>query len=184
MGLVFLRTMRLYLRPLERADADGLYPQWFNDPEVCRDNSHFVFPYRHEDAIEYIDQVTGSRTDLVLAIVDSSTDKHIGNIALTGIDSIHRSAELSIVVGEKEYWGKGYSKEAARALVDHGFYVLNLNRIQCGTFTDNIAMRKLALSLGMREEGIRRSAVFKNGRYVDVVLYGVLRQEYSKGNLA
>ncbi len=184
MSLPFLKTAHLDLRPLELSDADGPYLQWFNDPEVCRSNSHFVFPYRREDAIAYIQALNGSRTDLVLAIVERDANRHIGNIALTGMDPIHRSAEFSIVIGEKECWGKGYSKEAGGALVDHGFRALNLNRIHCGTFVDNAAMRKLAEFLGMREEGIRRSALFKNGRYLDVVLYGVLQHEYVTRNHA
>src|SRR6266849_2408083 len=90
MSLPFLKTAHLDLRPLELSDADGPYLQWFNDPEVCRSNSHFVFPYRREDAIAYIQALNGSRTDLVLAIVERDANRHIGNIALTGMDPIHR----------------------------------------------------------------------------------------------
>ena len=55
---------------------------------------------------------------------------------------------------------------------------LNLNRIACGTFENNKGMRKLAEYLGMCEEGRRRRAVYKYGRYVDVIEYGVLKDEY------
>jgi len=63
-------------------------------------------------------------------------------------------------------------------ICDHGFLALNLNRIACGTFEDNVGMCKLAESLGMAEEGRRRQAVYKLGRFVDVIEYGVLRNEY------
>src|SRR5438552_2674356 len=97
MSLPFLKTKNLDLRPLEPSDADGPYLQWFNDPEVCRTNSHFVFPYRREDAIAYIQSVNSSRTDLVLAIMERDRSRHIGNIALSGMDPVHRSGEFSIV---------------------------------------------------------------------------------------
>jgi RimJ/RimL family protein N-acetyltransferase len=174
----FLRTASLDLRPLEPSDADGPYLEWFNDAEVCQYNSHFVFPYRREDALTYIAMVGASRSELVFAIVERASKKHIGNIALSGIDFINRSAEFAIVIGDRSIWGKGYSKEAGSALVNHAFTVLNLHRVYCGTTADNQPMRRLALFLGMKEEGLRRDALYKSGRYVDVVEYGVIRSEF------
>jgi RimJ/RimL family protein N-acetyltransferase len=179
----FLRTARLDLRPLEPSDADGPYLQWFNDPEVCQYNSHFVFPYRREDALTYIASVGASRSELVLALVERVSKKHIGNIALSGIDFVNRSAEFAIVLGDRSAWGQGYSKEAGSALVNHAFTVLNLHRVYCGTTADNQPMRRLALYLGMKEEGLRREALFKSGRYVDIVEYGVIEAEFTTSRL-
>lgn len=177
-GIPFLIGKEIYLRPLVEGDSEGPYPRWFNDAAVCRGNMHHIFPYTAEDARGYIQQANSGRHHLVLAIVRREDDAHIGNIALDRIDYINRIAELTIVIGDKTCWGKGYGKEAARLICDHGFLVLNLNRIACGTFEDNVAMRKLAECLGMIEEGRRRQAVYKLGRYTDVVEYGVLRNEY------
>ena len=60
----------------------------------------------------------------------------------------------------------------------HGFLALNLHRIACGTFADNRAMLRLAAYLGMHEEGRRREAAFKAGRYIDVIEFGVLDNEF------
>ena len=177
-GIAFLVGEEIYLRPLIEADCDGPYPTWFNDPDVCRGNEHHVFPYTVEDAREYIENTSSSIQHLILAIICRVDDKHIGNIALDKIDYINSSAGLTIIIGDKSCWGRGYGKEAARLICDHGFLVLNLNRIACGTFEHNVKMRKLAEYLGMIEEGRRRNAVYKLGRYVDVVEYGVLKDEY------
>ena len=168
---------RLYLRGLVDSDAEGRYPAWLNDQETCAGNSHAVFPYGIYQAAAYIREVQTSRDALVLAIVASADDRHIGNIALQNIHPIHRSADLAILVGEREYWGQGYGLEAARLLCRHGFVALNLQRIQCGTYESNVAMQKLALALGMRQEGVRRRAAYKSGAYVNVVEYGLLREE-------
>lgn len=177
-GIPFLEGERIYLRALLQSDALGPYPAWFNDAEVCRGNSHHVFPYTVEDAEAYIRQVAGARDSLVLAIVIRDGDRHIGNIALQHIHPVYRSAEFSIVVGDRQAWGRGFAAEASRLLCDHGFMSMNLARIGCGTFEDNTAMRRLAAHLGMREEGLRRRAAFKAGRFVDVVEFGVLQDEY------
>jgi RimJ/RimL family protein N-acetyltransferase len=116
--------------------------------------------------------------NLVLAIVAKDTDAHVGNISLQNIDLVSRNAEYAIVIGDKNYWGKGVAGEASRLLIAHGFNALNLHRIYCGTSSTNTAMQKLAAKLGMKEEGRRREALYKNGAYADVIEYGLLREDY------
>lgn len=174
----FLCGEHLYLRSLVEADAGAGYPDWLNDEVVCRGNSHHVFPYTRESALSYIRHAAETRSELILAIVLNEDHRHIGNIALQHIHPVNRSAELSVLIGDRSCWGKGYAKEAARLICDHGFSAMNLHRIGCGTFEDNTAMRRVALYLGMKEEGRRREAAFKQGKYIDVLEYGVLKPEY------
>jgi len=179
----FLNGERLYLRSLVESDADGPYANWFNDEEVCAGNSHHVLPFTAEAARDYVRHARQTNDGLILAIVLRDRDQHIGNIALDAINRDYQTAEFSIIIGDKSAWGSGYAKEAARLLCDHGFASMNLNRIGCGTFEDNEPMKKLAKYLGMQEEGRRRQAVFKRGRYLDIIEYGVLRSEYEPGPL-
>lgn len=175
---VFLEGDRVTLRGLELEDLQGNYPHWFDDGQVCQGNTHHRFPYAYAELEAYIKGLSGNRDTLVLAIVDKESESHIGNISLQSIDWISRNAEFAILLGEKGFWNKGLSKEAGSLIVDHGFQSLNLERIYCGTFQNNTGMRKLALSLGFKEEGIRRKAVYKNGLFLDVVEYGLLREEW------
>lgn len=176
---VLLQGRRLYLRGLRAEDADGDYPHWLNDAETCAGNSHAVYPYSLEAARGYIRDSAASIDNLVLAIVTADNDKHIGNIALQRVHAINRSAEFAILLGDKSAWGQGYGAEAGRLICAHGFAALNLHRIHCGTFASNAAMMRLAEKLGMRREGLQRQAAYKNGVYVDIVLYGLLRGEAS-----
>jgi ribosomal-protein-alanine N-acetyltransferase len=175
---VFLQGSGIYLRALTEADCDGPYLSWFNDAEVCRFNGHHRFPYTRAAALSYVNQVSGSPDDLVLAMVEADSNRHVGNVSLLGLDYVSRNAEFAIVIGERDCWNKGYGKQAARLLLDHGFLTLDLHRVYCGTAADNLAMRKMAVSLGMREEGCRREALYKRGQCIDIIDYGVLKQEY------
>lgn len=168
----FLLGERVALRALTPADVDGPYLEWFNDHEVCRLNSHHLFPYTRPEALDWVQALAGRRDALVLAI--TMDGRHVGNVSLQGIDPVSRSAELAIVLGDRSVWGQGIGLEAARLLVDHGFTALNLNRIACGTLAANVAMRRLAERLGMREEGVRRQAAWTDGAYHDIVEYGLL----------
>lgn len=174
----FLAGERVCLRPLRETDADGPYADWLNDAEACRGNSHHIFPYTRAEALDYIRQSAARRDALVLAVTLKADGRHIGNIALQHIHPVNRSAEFSILIGDRTAWGQGYGLEAAQLVFTHAFSELNLERVACGTYGENEAMQKLAARLGMREEGRRRRAVFKGGRYQDVIEYGILRDEF------
>src|SRR3989338_1112127 len=178
----FLVGEKIYLRTITESDLNENYREWFNDEEVCRNNSHHRFPNYDENMRDYYETTIKSRANLILAICDKETDAHIGNIALENIDTLNKSAEFAIVIGDKSYWGRGAGKEAGRLILEHGFEELNLHRIYCGTQDGNTGMQKLAVSLGMKEEGRRREAMYKNGAYTDIVEFGLLRKDFGTGD--
>ena len=171
----FLKSERIHLRPLESNDITEGYLYWFDDEEVCRHNGHHRYPQTIESMDSYIKNVNNSKGDLVLAIVRNEDDKHIGNISIQNIDFVNGLGEFAIIMGERDAWGKGYSKEAGKLIIDHVFNQLNLNKIYCGTSEHNKGMQALALSLGFAHEGTQKQHIFKNGTYNDVLLYGLLK---------
>lgn len=179
---IFLEGDNLYIRSLNKEDINKNYIHWFDDSEVCKMNSHHRFPHSEESMIKYVESVNNSSNQLVLAIINKRDKVHIGNVSLQNINYINRSAEFAIIIGEKEYWGKGIGKECGKIIIEHGFSTLNLNRVYCGTFYENIGMKKLAETLGFKQEGIRCEAEFKNGKYIDVVEFGLLKKEYEINN--
>jgi ribosomal-protein-alanine N-acetyltransferase len=175
----FIEGERIYLRSLLETDIDGPYLNWLNDKETCQGTSHHVVPYAKKNALDYIQETHRTDKKIVLAIILREKNLHIGNIALQQIHWIYRSAELAILLGNKEYWGQGYGLEASRLIVNHGFLALNLHRIMCATFENNIGMKKLALALGMQQEGVRRQAAYKDGKYLDIIEFGLLKNEFN-----
>jgi ribosomal-protein-alanine N-acetyltransferase len=174
---IFLAGQRCSLRPLSPADVDGPYLGWFNDAEVSRFNSHHVFPYTREEALAWVAALPERRDMLVLAI--EVEGRHVGNVSLQGIDAVSRCADLAIVVGERDVWGRGIGAEAAALLVAHGFRALNLNRISCGVVGASAAARRWAERLGMTQEGVRRQALWTDGAYQDLIEYGLLASEWA-----
>lgn len=171
---VFLTGESISLRPITEQDVSGNYRGWLNDPEVTAYNSHGRFPMTPEKLINYVNYSSSSPNALLLAVVDNTNDVHIGNISLQDISWVDRSAEIAFLLGERGFWGKGVMFEAGKILINHGFKVLNLHRIYCGTSEQNLGMQKLAKKLGFSQEGIRKQAIFKNGKYLDVIEYGIL----------
>jgi RimJ/RimL family protein N-acetyltransferase len=173
-----LSGKKVVLRSLLREDLTGRYFSWLNDPETCRFNAHGRFPNGEIKMEEYLKKITTSPNDLVLAIVESNSQLHVGNISLQNINWIDRAAEYAILLGDPSSRGKGLSKEASDLILAHGFQQLNLHRIYCGTAEDNLPMQKLAKHMGMELEGRRRKALFKNDEYKDILEFGILREEF------
>lgn len=178
--IIFLESERIHLRPLTKVDLTTIYLQWLNDEEVTRFNSHATFPNTQEKMEAYYNSLQDNNKNVVLGIIDKTTNRHIGNVALQQINWVSKNAEFAILLGDKEFWGKGIGEEAAILIVAYGFQRLNLHRIYCGTIQGNEGMKKLAKKLYMTEEGIRREAIFKNGVYLDIIEYGVLKKEFKK----
>ncbi|MDP9411100.1 MAG: GNAT family N-acetyltransferase, partial [Actinomycetota bacterium] len=102
----------------------------------------------------------------------------VGRCGLYNIDRTARHAELGIGIGEREYWGRGYGREAVGLLLDYAFRLRNLRRVWLEVHADNERGMRAYRSCGFVEEGRMREHVWLAGRYVDNVIMGVLREEW------
>lgn len=172
----FLVGELVYLRRLERGDISDRYFQWFNDAEVTRYMVNGAIPNRPEEMESFFERMSRSTNDVVFAIVDRATEQHIGNTAIHNIDWIRRLGEFGIIVGEKEYWGKGYGTEATRLLVGFAFDRLNLNRVWLGVNAEHRAAIRAYEKVGFQIEGRLRQEMYRNGAYADRLIMAILRE--------
>ena len=177
----FLSNSTIGLRVLNLEDIKGDYKNWLNDSVVNQGNTHHRFPETLSNLILFIDKNTNSKESLHLGVFMISDNKHVGNISLQRINWIDSSAEIAFLLGESKYKGKGVMFSAAKLLINHAFYSLGIRRISCGTLESNIGMIRLAEKLGMKNEGCRRKAVFKQGTYHDILNFGLLHTEWRLG---
>jgi RimJ/RimL family protein N-acetyltransferase len=111
-----------------------------------------------------------------LAITLLSNGRQIGGVGLR-VDEPHQNAELGYWLGVP-YWGQGYATEASREMLSYGFGELGLHRIFASHFKHNLASGNILRKLGMRHEGCQREQIRKCDRFVDLELYGLLRQDW------
>lgn len=171
----YLIGAHVYLRPVEADEATRIVP-WFNDPEVSR----FLRRYRPlsvTEEVEFLQKLRGSDTELVLGIALRETDDLIGTIGLNNIDARNRHAAFGIGIGDKQYWGKGYGTEATGLIIRHAFQTLNLNRLWLHVYEFNTRALRVYEKLGFQIEGRLRQDAFRDGRYWDTIVMGVLREE-------
>ena len=175
-----LNGKRVILRPVKRSDIN-LFLKWFNDQEVIQYLSNYL-PMTEMAEEKWIESLatTRSKTDVVFVIEvkEGSSNKPIGNTGLHGIDSKDQNAWFGIVIGEKDYWSRGYGAEAAQLIIEYGFQQLNLRRISSAVTEFNERSIRMHERLGFVEEGRRRKATYVNGIFWDDLVYGLLREEW------
>jgi RimJ/RimL family protein N-acetyltransferase len=171
-----LKSKHVVLVPLTSEDLPVLF-KWINE----RDQVLFNAPYKpvHWDQHRaWFEDVQQRKDTIIFSIRLIEANQLIGSCQLLGINSIHRSAELQIRIGEISERGQGYGTEAVRLLLRFGFMDLNLHRIYLHVFSTNAAAIRVYEKNGFRQEGLLRQAAYINGQYVDVVYMSILDNEY------
>ena len=142
--IVFRKGEHVLLRPFERADLPTLR-RWMNDPEVTQ---YLLRPFPITERVEeeWHDALDKDKNNFALGIVDIETSKLVGSIGLHNINWQQRTATTGTVLGEKEYWGKGYGTEAKMLLLDFAFNALDLY----GVVSRVIAFNERSLNYGKK----------------------------------
>jgi RimJ/RimL family protein N-acetyltransferase len=110
-----------------------------------------------------------------LAVQRIEDGKVIGLLSL--VCKEHKLGEVGYALGV-DHRGQGYATEGARALMAYGFTSLGLHRIQATTSSDNTESWRVMDRLGMTREAQLRDAAFRDGRWFDVLIYGILAAEW------
>lgn len=173
----FLRSARLYFRPLEREDAPRL-AAFVNDPDVRRTVlTHRPMSVGAEEA--FLAALPNSLNDVMLGIVLRELGELIGVTGLHRLDWRDRRGDLGLLIGDKEEWGKGYGTEATRLMLDYAFGTLNLNKVTLEVFSNNPGGLRAYEKAGFQREGLLRQQHFIEGRYVDGIVMGMLREQWT-----
>jgi len=152
---------------------------WANDEKIIEFLTIGFFPLSELTERKWLERKL-SDTDITLAI-ETKNGIHIGNIGLHNIDWKNRKAELGIMIGNRNYWGKGIASEAEALMIAHGFNI-GMNKITIKALSENIGSTKAALKNKLFFEGCQRNDVYKNGKFYDVNIYSILRSEWDEYN--
>ena len=166
---------RVYLRALEPEDYK-VSILWRKDEEIwdmLGGTKYFVSEAYEKKWVE--DTIFGSK-DVKLAVCLAENDKYIGNVYMTDINEVNRSCTSHVLIGDKDYWGQGFAREALQLAIDYMFNERNIHRIQALVLTSNVASMKMHEKCGYKKEGILHDAVFKNGRYQNQAVLALVRE--------
>jgi diamine N-acetyltransferase len=172
----FLIGQQVYLRPIEKDDLKQLQI-WFNDPEI-RGLIGEVLPTSQAGMEEYLAKLQGDPSRLWFGIALQENDQLIGETGLLRMFPAWRSTDLSIIIGDKTTWGKGYGNEVMELLLDYAFGYLNFHLVAIGVVGTNERALHFYERLGFKREGIQRDGYFYAHEYQDFVMMSLLEDEY------
>ena len=172
-----IETERLLLRPWRIEDV-GDVVEGLNNLNVSKWLANVPFPYTEEDAKNFINKTTDSDS-YYFAIVLKEENKVIGGTLLGSINYVHGTAGGGIWLNEN-YHGNGYGREAFGARVKFAFEELGLRKLENGYFKGNEKSHKMQLSLGYKDEGIRRQKYIcqATGEIKDECITGLLKEDW------
>ena len=168
------------LREIDRKDLQKINA-WRNDPELIK---FLGAPFRYitpEIDIRWYEAYLSNRNTAIRCAIVDEKDQILGLVSLLSIDNLNRSAEFNIMIGDLQNCGKGIGTFATKQMISHAFNNMNLNRIELTVLEDNIRARKLYEKCGFVLEGTKRDCNYKNGKYVNMCMYAILKKDYIEG---
>ena len=129
--------------------------------------------------LQYCEGLIAAKTECSFIIVQQ--DKVIGRIGFHHIDVNNKSAAIGYWLA-KDAEGKGIITNACSKIIEYGFNDLGLNRIEIKAATHNPKSQAIPQKLHFTQEGILRQAEFVNGSYFDIVVYGLVKEDWIKLN--
>jgi RimJ/RimL family protein N-acetyltransferase len=177
MSMIYGKRVRL--RALEKGDMAKFY-DWVNDPEVTAGLTLFLpmSTLDEEKWFERVMQRPQEERPFAIEIRDGEGWRLVGNCSFFDLDRVALAGEVGIMIGDKSVWGQGYGAETMELLLRHGFWTLNLNRVSLRVYANNERAIRAYEKAGFVLEGRLRQAVYKQGKYQDVLMMSVLRNEW------
>lgn len=181
-GTKTIETDRLILRKLTIDDVDNAYKNWTSDTKVTeflRWEYHkdvsvtknifnmWIESYKNDDFYQW-------------AIVLKSINEPIGTISVVDLKEDLGIAHIGYCIGSK-WWHQGITTEAFKAIIPFLFNEVGFNRIEAMHDPNNPHSGSVMKKCGLKYEGTLRSADFSNKGIVDASIYGLLKEEWEKG---
>lgn len=175
-----LETERLILRRITMRDAKDIFA-YSKDPEVAR---HVLWSAQKElgEAKEYCRfMMKRYRNDQPSSwgIIEKATDMLVGTIGYMDHSEDNASVEVGYSLARR-LWNGGYMTEALSRVIEYTFTSMDINRIEAQHELTNPSSGRVMEKCGMQKEGVLRQRLYNKGRYVDVALYAILREDYEK----
>ena len=165
-------TLNIHIKILEEKDVTQNYVDWFKNKEIIEfsDNQYRKFTLNSQR--EYVRTMFLKSASDLYGIFDG--DLHIGNIVLSNYENLHKRADITYVVGVREYWGKGVATKAIALIISKAREEYKLNKLTAGCAEKNEASKKVLEKNGFKLEGKKEKHLFYNGSWMRQFDYGLV----------
>lgn len=173
-----IETERLILTEIKKEHAEDMF-QYLSDPEVMK--YYGISPFTTiQDALgemDWYNQIRLAKKGIRWGVSLKESNQIIGSCGFLNWEQKHFRADIGAELS-REHWGKGIMSEVFQAILSYGFQRMNLERIQAIIEPLNIASQKLAEKNGFVNEGLLRKYEYGDGKFDDLFMYSILREEF------
>ena len=161
---------RIFLKTLHGEPISKEYAAWMQDPDILQYLTAQNKAYSAAELEQYVARMEESGRDWLFGIFLKGENKHVGNIKIGNVNSLHRFGDIGLIIGDKNIWGKGYGTEAIYLTTQYAFDELSLNKLTAGMMSNNPGSLRAFIKAGYREVGQLKNHVLFHENFVDVVL--------------
>ena len=175
-----LETDRLILRRMTMRDAADVF-LYSKDEEVAR---HVLWSAQKDiseakDYCRFMAKRYRSDQPSSWGIIDKATNRLVGTIGYMDYNEDNATVEVGYSLA-RWLWNGGYMTEALTRVIEYTFEAMDVNRIEAQHELENPSSGRVMEKCGMRKEGELRQRLYNKGRYVDVALYAIIKEDYDK----
>lgn len=177
------RGEKIHLASIDFDKDPAVEAVWTRDPEYLHalgtDPARPQSPAQVKKRYEAIEkEMEEGKNSFYFTIRDNADSRLIGFARLMWIEWTHGSGHIRLAIGSPEDRGKGHGSEALRLLLRYAFHELNMYRLTAWLGTDNPAAIRFFERAGFQEEVCRRKALVRHGQHFDIVMLGLLAEEW------
>ena len=176
----FYESDQLFLQKIKLSDIDEAFMEWFSDEELMRYYTNSRRKITHEDIINSIEEGEKNNNCFTYGIFYKETGACIGTIKLGPINWIHKISDLVVLIGNRNYHGKGLAVEAIKLGNRLAFESYDIRKLFGGMYESNIASIKAYTRAGWVIEGKLKGHYLNNGLPEDRILVGCFNPKYFK----
>lgn len=170
---------KVRLRAYKKEDVEYAW-KYINDEEIKRCLIPGIpYPMTLEEEEKWYQEQSAFRDTYNFAIETLEEGKYIGGCGINKVDWKNSVATVGIFIG-KDYLSRGYGTDAMNTLVGFIFNQMNINKVKLNVYSFNERAIKSYKKCGFKLEGTLRQEIFRDGKYYDEYVMGILREEYIK----
>jgi len=172
-----LETDEIKLRPSKMEDLEAFLS--ISSPPIWTHMSQDL--ENPSDWEKFLSQTISDRENQIkqeFAIILKEEDRIIGATSISQISEVDNKVEIGLTWISEKYQGKGINQKVKGILLTFLFEELKINKVECRTRGDNLKSQRALNKIGATKEGVLRELIFRNGKYIDVVYFGILASEW------
>ena len=170
---MLLVSDKIQLRSVNLEDVNNTYVGWMKDTEV---NQYMETRFREQtqDTIAaYVENMLSNSNIFFFAMIDHASGNHIGNIKLK-INQFHKRGEISLFIGERDFWGMGIATVAIELVRDFALNQLGLHKLSAGCYSNNIGSIRAFEKAGFKREAVLKEEYLFKDMWVDRYCYAFI----------